>query len=184
MSGDTWQLTVATDTWALQDDPSLVYDVVQGVIDGGGGGGGVSLGEMSTTAYRGDRGKTAFDHTLIVAGNPHGTTAAQVGADPAGSAATAQAAAIAAAATDATTKADAKVADAINDGTTTVAPSQNAVYDALAVKAPIASPTFTGTPAAPTATQGTNTTQVATTAFVQAASGPSGYSQSFLLGGM
>lgn len=33
-------------------------------------------------------------------------------------------------------------------------------------KAPIASPTFTGTPAAPTATVGTTTTQVATTAFV------------------
>lgn len=63
------------------------------------------------------------------------------------------------------------VADAINDGTTTVAPSQNAVFDALAVKAPIASPTFTGTPAAPTATQGTNTTQVATTAYVQTETG-------------
>jgi|TARA_B100000035_G_scaffold3222_1_gene2778 hypothetical protein len=34
--------------------------------------------------------------------------------------------------------------------------------------APLASPTFTGTPAAPTAAQGTNTTQVATTAFVNA----------------
>lgn len=34
--------------------------------------------------------------------------------------------------------------------------------------APAASPTFTGTPAAPTAPQGTNTTQLATTAFVQA----------------
>ena len=33
--------------------------------------------------------------------------------------------------------------------------------------APLASPTFTGTPLAPTATTGTNTTQVATTAFVQ-----------------
>lgn len=33
-------------------------------------------------------------------------------------------------------------------------------------KAPIASPTFTGVPAAPTATTGTNTTQIATTAFV------------------
>jgi len=44
------------------------------------------------------------------------------------------------------TIADAKVADAINDGTTTVAPSQNAVFDALALKANIASPTFTGTP--------------------------------------
>ena len=35
-------------------------------------------------------------------------------------------------------------------------------------KAGTASPTFTGTPAAPTAAQGTNTTQVATTAFVNA----------------
>jgi len=36
------------------------------------------------------------------------------------------------------TIADAKVADAINDGTTTVAPSQNAVFDALALKQPLA----------------------------------------------
>ena len=50
----------------------------------------------------------------------------------------AQAAAISAASTDATTKADAKVADAINDGVTTVAPSQNAVFDALATKADLA----------------------------------------------
>ena len=35
--------------------------------------------------------------------------------------------------------------------------------------APIASPTFTGTPEAPTAVTGTNTTQIATTAFVKAA---------------
>ena len=34
-------------------------------------------------------------------------------------------------------------------------------------KAPIASPTLTGTPKAPTANAGTNTTQIATTAFVQ-----------------
>ena len=39
----------------------------------------------------------------------------------------------------------------------------------LNAKAPLSSPTFTGTPAAPTAAGGTNTTQVATTAFVQAA---------------
>jgi hypothetical protein len=36
----------------------------------------------------------------------------------------------------------------------------------LALKANIASPTLTGTPAAPTASSGTNTTQIATTAFV------------------
>lgn len=134
---------------------------------------------------------------------------------------------------------DGKVADAINDGTTTIAPSQNAVFDALALKQPLdsdlttiagltattdnfmvaassawasrtpaqaktslaltktdvglsnvdntsdtakpvstaqqtaldlkanlASPTFTGTPAAPTAAAATNTTQIATTAHV------------------
>ena len=40
---------------------------------------------------------------------------------------------------------DAKVADAINNGTTAIAPSQNAVFDALALKATLADPTFTGT---------------------------------------
>ena len=43
------------------------------------------------------------------------------------------------------------------------------VYTAINNKANIASPTFTGTPAAPTATAGTNTTQIATTAFVNTA---------------
>lgn len=45
----------------------------------------------------------------------------------------------------------------------------NAIASAVSSKADIASPTFTGTPAAPTATVGTNTTQLATTAFVKAA---------------
>ena len=39
----------------------------------------------------------------------------------------------------------------------------------LALKAPLASPALTGTPTAPTATAGTNTTQIATTAFVTGA---------------
>ncbi|HEU4604057.1 MAG TPA: hypothetical protein VFS24_18930 [Steroidobacteraceae bacterium] len=41
------------------------------------------------------------------------------------------------------------------------------VTNALAAKAPLASPALTGTPTAPTAGGGTNTTQLATTAFVQ-----------------
>jgi hypothetical protein len=45
----------------------------------------------------------------------------------------------------------------------------NAISSAISSKADIASPTFTGTPAAPTATSGSNTTQIATTAFVTAA---------------
>jgi len=42
---------------------------------------------------------------------------------------------------------------------------------ALDAKAPLASPALTGSPTAPTATGGTNTTQIATTAFVAAAIG-------------
>jgi hypothetical protein len=42
------------------------------------------------------------------------------------------------------------------------------VTNALALKANLASPTLTGTPSAPTAAVGTNTTQVATTAYVNA----------------
>ena len=42
------------------------------------------------------------------------------------------------------------------------------VNTSLAAKADLASPTFTGVPAAPTAAGGTNTTQLATTAFVNA----------------
>ena len=60
------------------------------------------------------------------------------------------------------------VTGSITNGDTTHSPSGDAVFDALALKAPLASPTFTGTPAAPTAATATNTTQVATTAFVQA----------------
>lgn len=45
----------------------------------------------------------------------------------------------------------------------------NNIATAVATKADLASPTFTGVPAAPTASPGTDTTQVATTAFVGAA---------------
>jgi hypothetical protein len=39
----------------------------------------LALGETSVTAYRGDRGKLAYDHRLLT-NNPHAVTAAQVGA--------------------------------------------------------------------------------------------------------
>ena len=45
----------------------------------------------------------------------------------------------------------------------------SAIQTQLDAKSPTASPTFTGTPAAPTPTAGTNTTQLATTAFVKKA---------------
>lgn len=64
---------------------------------------------------------------------------------------TAHAASHAAAGSDALTLSQTQITDLTTD---------------LAAKAPLASPTFTGTPAAPTAAADTNTTQVATTGFV------------------
>ena len=40
----------------------------------------LALGETSSTAYRGDRGKTAYDHSQITGANPHGITPALIGA--------------------------------------------------------------------------------------------------------
>ena len=53
-------------------------------------------------------------------------------------------------------------------GTTTTAQGFAGCDAEFPFKAPLASPALTGTPTAPTASGGTNTTQIATTAFVQA----------------
>ena len=39
----------------------------------------LALGETSSTAYRGDRGKTAYDHSRLTSGNPHNVTKSNVG---------------------------------------------------------------------------------------------------------
>jgi hypothetical protein len=44
-----------------------------------GGAGSLVLGETSSTAYRGDRGKTAYDHSQLTSGNPHNVTKTDVG---------------------------------------------------------------------------------------------------------
>lgn len=51
-------------------------------------------------------------------------------------------------------------------------PDVSGLLAALALLAPLASPAFTGVPTTPTASPGTNTTQIASTAFVQAAVTP------------
>lgn len=53
------------------------------------------------------------------------------------------------------------------------------VHPSDTTRAPLASPAFTGTPTAPTAAQGTDTTQLATTAFVQAAVAAAGIGLEF-----
>lgn len=50
---------------------------------GGGTGGGLTLGETDTTAYRGDRGKIAYNHSQLTTGNPHGVTKVDIGLDKA-----------------------------------------------------------------------------------------------------
>ena len=59
--------------------------------------------------------------------------------------------------------------DGVTSAIQTQIDSKLATSTASSTYAPIASPTFTGVPAAPTATAGTNTTQVATTGFVTTA---------------
>ncbi len=83
--------------------------------------------------FRGDKSWQSLDKSAVGLGNVDNTS------DLNKPVSTAQQAAI-----------DAKVADSITDGTSTVAPSQNAVFDALSLKAPLASPTFTGTVTIPT----------------------------------
>ena len=39
----------------------------------------LALGETDSTAYRGDRGKTAYDHSQLTSGNPHNVTKGDVG---------------------------------------------------------------------------------------------------------
>lgn len=39
----------------------------------------LALGETENTAYRGDRGKAAYDHSQLTSGNPHHVTASDVG---------------------------------------------------------------------------------------------------------
>ena len=41
----------------------------------------LALGETSSTAYRGDRGKTAYDHSQEVSGNPHSVTSTEISYD-------------------------------------------------------------------------------------------------------
>src|SRR5689334_9718714 len=56
---------------------------------------------------------------------------------------------------------------ALINGASSAGDTLKELEDLIALKAALASPTFTGTPAAPTAAGGTNTTQLATTAFVE-----------------
>jgi hypothetical protein len=116
---------------------------------------GTNTTQLATTAF-----VTAADNTLLsnhlAATDPHPqyTTAAELETRIAALVASAPA-----------------TLDTLNELATALGNDPNfatTVTNALAGKAPIASPALTGTPTAPTATAGTSTTQLATTAFVTA----------------
>lgn len=68
--GENGKIYIATDTNKTYRWSGLTYTVI---------GSDLALGETSSTAYRGDRGKTAYDHSQVRSGNPHNVTKAEVG---------------------------------------------------------------------------------------------------------
>lgn len=68
-TGETGKIYVAFDTNKTYRWSGSAYVEISASL---------ALGETSSTAYRGDRGKTAYDHSQTT-GNPHGTTKADVG---------------------------------------------------------------------------------------------------------
>lgn len=66
---------------ALQAANNLsdVADAAMARTNIGAGTSSLTLGEAETSAYRGDRGKIAYNHSQMTSGNPHGVTKAQVG---------------------------------------------------------------------------------------------------------
>ena len=73
-TGETGKIYVALDTNLTYRWSGTAYVEISKSL---------ALGETSSTAYRGDRGKTAYDHSQAT-GNVHGTTASQIPNTPAG----------------------------------------------------------------------------------------------------
>jgi hypothetical protein len=65
---ETGKIYIALDTNIIYRRSGSVYAEISSSL---------ALGETSTTAYRGDRGKTAYDHSQTT-GNPHGTLASDI----------------------------------------------------------------------------------------------------------
>jgi hypothetical protein len=114
-------------------DESTVTVTVVTAAPGAGGGAGLSDADPEPLAAAAAPG-VATEAARIDHEHPR-PSAAEVGADPAGSASTAQAAAISAAATDATTKANAAQAAAATDATTKANAAQAAAVAAAATDA-------------------------------------------------
>lgn len=70
LTGESGKIYVAKDTNVTYRWSGTTYVKI---------GSDLALGETSSTAYRGDRGKIAYDHSQVVTGNPHNVTKSDVG---------------------------------------------------------------------------------------------------------
>lgn len=69
-TGETGKIYIAKDTNKTYRWSGTTYVEISASL---------ALGETSSTAYRGDRGKTAYDHSQVTSGNPHNVTKSDVG---------------------------------------------------------------------------------------------------------
>lgn len=69
VTGETGKIYVALDTNKTYRWSGSVYVEISASL---------ALGETSSTAYRGDRGKIAYDHSQLIVGNPHISTFDQI----------------------------------------------------------------------------------------------------------
>ena len=69
-TGESGKIYVATDTNKTYRWSGSAYTIIASDL---------TLGETSSSAYRGDRGKTAYNHSQQTSGNPHNVTKSDVG---------------------------------------------------------------------------------------------------------
>lgn len=69
-TGETGKIYIAEDTNKTYRWSGSAYAEISASL---------ALGETSSTAYRGDRGKTAYDHSQLTSGNPHNVSKTDVG---------------------------------------------------------------------------------------------------------
>lgn len=164
-TGESGKIYIAIDTGKTYRWSGSVYTVISETI---------ALGETSTTAYRGDYGKIAYTHSqsahapadatkndtdanLKNRANHTGTQLASTISDFADTVRGVVLTGLSTAATTAITASD------------TILVALGKLQGQIGLKANTASPTFTGTPKTTTAPKGTNTTQIASTAYVMTA---------------
>ena len=166
-TGESGKIYIAIDTEKTYRWSGSIYSVISETI---------ALGETSTTAYRGDYGKTAYTHSQS-AHAPSDATKNDTDANlknRANHTGTQLASTI----SDFADTVRGVVLTGLSTVTSTVITASDTILVAMGklqgqigLKASIASPTFTGTPKTTTPAKGINTTQIASTAYVMTALG-------------